>query len=119
MGVMNCVTCRKCGYHAETREGFGMGGALLMLNLKERLRSGEIDNPEALELLEDHRLIFGYSAYLCTECKEFRTVELPVGVENIETLPYGRARCDYVFPFGKPHCEKCGKEMVYINCVKK
>lgn len=118
MGVINSITCKKCKYHAETREG---GGFFLFAQLKrteKALLNGEIQCDEALECLQSGGELANVAAYLCPDCKEFKTSNQIFCLTNIKESPFGTYRYDVLFPFGKPKCEICDSELVYIQNIR-
>ena len=114
MGNINSVTCRNCGYHAETKAGPGFVLFRRQMKIEEGLLNGEINNPEALQYLKDGGSIASVAAYLCPCCKEFLTDD---SVYFLVESPSKRTK-EAVFPFGAPKCPVCNAELVYIPNIR-
>ena len=80
--------------------------------------NGEIKCEEALVCLKNGGIIDSVAAYLCPQCQEFMTNNQIFFHKKISESPQGRCYFEEIFPLGKPTCEKCGSELIYINNIR-
>ncbi len=120
MGIINSVTCKnkQCRYHIELREGPGMIGFAHMKQFEKSIVEGNVNNPDVKERLEKGAKMETRGIYLCPCCKEFKNDDTYFLIENITESPFGTIRYDVRFPFGKPICEKCNSELIYIENIR-
>lgn len=120
MGVINSVKCKNkdCGYQASLREGPGMLGFAYMMTFRKQILSGEISNPTIAEKFKNGAKIMTRGIFLCPACKEFKNDNTYYLLENITYSPYGKKQYDVTFPFGKPSCDVCNSELMYIKNVR-
>lgn len=119
MGEKCSITCKnkECRYHKELRSGVGMFGFVEMKKFEKDILQGKIKNKIALESIKNGAQIHACGIYLCPQCHEFVSDDTYYLIENLTYSPFGTARYDITFPFGKPHCENCGSELEFIRNI--
>ena len=118
MGIIFNLTCKNkiCRAHWTLFEGEGMVTGYMIHRLNDRVKNGEVVNAEAMRCIKEGGRLHLGAIYLCTNCKELTSEDKAIhGFVNVTVSPYGTVRKDVVFPFGKPHCRKCGRELIYID----
>ncbi|MGN0606977.1 MAG: hypothetical protein ACI4JM_10685 [Oscillospiraceae bacterium] len=118
MGEINQVRCKKCGYFSKTRSGPGFSLFQEISRTKEAILNGEIENDEAFHCLKNGGKLSAVAAYLCPKCKIFTTNNQMYCLTDFTVSPYGTIHFEVIFPFGKPQCEICNSELLYIQNIR-
>ncbi len=117
MGEINCVTCRQCRYHAETREGVGWIGFMNLKKTEKAILNGELQCGEALMRLQNGETLECGAAYLCPVCREFVSSNQLFCRKNVAEEGEDD-KYTYAFPFGLPKCETCDAELIFIPNIR-
>ena len=119
MGRIISVSCRNkdCKYQSILYEGAGMIGFCKNQELRIEILDGRIKNDEALRCLRKNGTIESRGIYLCPDCRKFIYDKIQYCMYNITISPYGTKRYDVAFPFGKPICEVCGSDLLFIKNI--
>ena len=119
MGELYSITCKNkaCRYHTELRSGVGMIGFARMKNFEKDILEGKIENSVALKSIKEGAHIRACGIYLCPNCQELVNDSSYYLIENLTYSPFGTPRYDVAFPFGEPHCARCGSKLEHIRNV--
>lgn len=120
MGNINEIQCRNkdCRYHATIRTGPGVRLVSTMRRLETDILNGKEDNQEALKCLESGSNLHCGAGYLCSHCKELVQNDTIYCYELFKDDSGKLLNIELHFPFGKPICDKCGNELIYLPNVR-